>query len=230
MSSAAQIDANRLNAQSSTGPKSEEAKRVTSLNALKTALTGQTVLLPLDDTALYKKIGATFIATHQPATFEEELIVQTIIDAEWRLQRIPNLEKCIYARGVIEFSSEFPEHLVEVETYLKYQKELKNLNLQESRLRRTKEKAKAELTVLQTARTEKEEAQKKVHQEQQKQAAAEKVEAEVAAAPTPEKQPEHNILASAAALYEEATRAAASNPNLDISKIGFEFSKREKAA
>ena len=62
MSSAAQIDANRLNAQSSTGPKTEEGKRVTSLNALKTALTGQIVLLPSDDTALYRKIGTTFIA------------------------------------------------------------------------------------------------------------------------------------------------------------------------
>ena len=230
MSSAAQIDANRLNAQSSTGPKTEEGKRVTSLNALKTALTGQTVLLPLDDTALYQKIGATFIATHQPATFEEELIVQTIIDTEWRLQRIPNLEKNIYACGVMEFSGEVPEQLIEVETYLKYQKELKNLNIQESRLRRTKEKAKSELTALQTARKDKEEAQRKAKQEEQKQAAAEAQAAKAAAAPTVEKQPATHVPAPAIALHEDAKPAvAASDAAPDFSEIGSVFSKSEAA-
>ncbi len=217
MSTAAQIDANRLNAQSSSGPKTEEGKKVTSLNALRTALTGQTVLLPLDDTALYQKMGQVFIAAHQPATFEEELIVQTLIDAEWRLQRIPNLEKHIYARGFRDFSGEIPDQFIEVETYLKYQKEFKNLGLQESRLRRTKEKAKAELTALQTARKDTEESQRK---------------AEPQAAPPPpaEKPSLSHAPASAFALFEEAQRAAASDPTLDISQIGFEFAKAESAA
>ena len=55
MSTAAQIEANRKNAQHSTGPKSPETKAKCSLNALKTGLTGRTVLLPADDTAAYQQ-------------------------------------------------------------------------------------------------------------------------------------------------------------------------------
>ncbi len=40
---------NRRNASSSTGPRTEEGKSVSSKNALKTGLTGRTVLLPSDD-------------------------------------------------------------------------------------------------------------------------------------------------------------------------------------
>src|SRR5882757_3801626 len=45
------LEANRANAQLSTGPRSENGKAKSSLNAVKTALTGSTVLLPADDTA-----------------------------------------------------------------------------------------------------------------------------------------------------------------------------------
>ena len=53
MSSEAQIKANRANAQNSSGPKSPEGKAKSSLNAVKTGLTGRTVLLPGDDAAAY---------------------------------------------------------------------------------------------------------------------------------------------------------------------------------
>jgi len=51
MSSAAQIAANKNNAQQSTGPVSAAGKAKSSLNAVKTGLTGRTVLLPGDDAA-----------------------------------------------------------------------------------------------------------------------------------------------------------------------------------
>jgi hypothetical protein len=47
--SEASINANRANAQSSTGPTSATGKAKASLNALKTGPTGVTVLLPSDD-------------------------------------------------------------------------------------------------------------------------------------------------------------------------------------
>ncbi|MGA8598820.1 MAG: hypothetical protein WB676_29225 [Bryobacteraceae bacterium] len=53
MSTAAQIAANQANAQLSTGPTSETGKAKSSLNAVKTGLTGRTVLLPGDDAAIY---------------------------------------------------------------------------------------------------------------------------------------------------------------------------------
>ena len=46
VASPARLAANQANAQLSTGPRTPEGKAKVSLNAVKTALTGQTVLLP----------------------------------------------------------------------------------------------------------------------------------------------------------------------------------------
>jgi hypothetical protein len=49
-----QLTANQENAQLSTGPKSQSGKAISSMNAVKTGLTGRTVLLPSDDVAAYQ--------------------------------------------------------------------------------------------------------------------------------------------------------------------------------
>src|SRR4051794_31675572 len=54
MASLNQLAANRANAQLSTGPTSSEGKAKVSHNALKTGLTGRTVLLPTEDVAAYQ--------------------------------------------------------------------------------------------------------------------------------------------------------------------------------
>jgi hypothetical protein len=53
MSTHKQIQGNRANALLSTGPTSLEGKVNSSLNAVRTGLTGRTVLLPSEDAALY---------------------------------------------------------------------------------------------------------------------------------------------------------------------------------
>ncbi len=52
--SPARLAANRANAALSTGPSSETGRAVSSLNALKTGLTGRTLLLPGDDVEAYQ--------------------------------------------------------------------------------------------------------------------------------------------------------------------------------
>ena len=54
MSSQAQVAANQANAELSTGAKTPEGKAKSSRNALKTGLTGHTVLLPTDDAERYE--------------------------------------------------------------------------------------------------------------------------------------------------------------------------------
>ncbi len=53
MSTAAQMKANQANAQKSTGPITLDGKAIASKNALKTGLTGRTVLMPNEDAELY---------------------------------------------------------------------------------------------------------------------------------------------------------------------------------
>ena len=66
MSTSAQIAANQANAQLSTGPTSETGKTKSSLNAVKTGLTGRTVLLPTEDAALYETHVSQFMKSYAP--------------------------------------------------------------------------------------------------------------------------------------------------------------------
>ncbi|HEX3684348.1 MAG TPA: hypothetical protein VHU83_17570 [Bryobacteraceae bacterium] len=159
MSTTAQISANQKNAQLSTGPTSVEGKSKSSLNAVKTGLTGRTVLLPGDDAAAYETHVESFFTRHQPAGDEERNLVQSLADTEWRLLRIPALEFGIYAVGRLEFAAEFPnedteirKHLIEAKIFLAYQRQLNNLSIQESRLRRQRDKDTAALRSLQQLR------------------------------------------------------------------------------
>ena len=158
--SPAQVAANRVNAQLSTGPRTEAGKLRSSSNALKTGLTGRTVLLPGDDADAYAEHIHYLFDAYQPVGLQEESLVMAIADTEWRLRRVPLLELAIYARGRDEFEEKFASQpnpvrrafLLELETLLIYEKPLRNLHLQESRLRRAREKDIAELQALQAER------------------------------------------------------------------------------
>jgi hypothetical protein len=108
-----------------------------------------TVLLPSEDAALLEVHIHRFRERYSPVGDEEVALVQSLADTEWRLQRIPSLEMGIYALGRLEFADVFPDqdeavriHLIEAKIFLAYKKDLSNLNLQEARLRRQREKMK----------------------------------------------------------------------------------------
>ncbi len=157
--SAAQLAANQANALLSTGPNTPAGQAKSSLNAVKTALTGRTVLLPTDDAPAYELHLRAYQDDFHPAGARECDLVQSIADSAWRLKRIPCLETALFAQGHIEFAEAFNDHdpalragMIELQTYLKYEKQLRNLHLQESRLARRREKEIAELRQLQQER------------------------------------------------------------------------------
>lgn len=157
--SEARLAANQANAEMSTGPTSDAGKAKSSLNAVKTGLTGRTVLLSTDDAAVYERHIQAYQAEFQPVGLRETALVQSLADTDWRLERIPALEMAIYARGRHEFAEKFAHEdaavrpgLIELETFLTYEKQLRNLQIQEGRLRRQREKDAAELRQLQTER------------------------------------------------------------------------------
>jgi hypothetical protein len=161
--SAAQLEANRANSQLSTGPRTEQGKAKSSLNAIKNGLTGRTVLLPGDDAALYERHVSRFFTEFKPCGERETELVQSLTDAQWRMNRIPALEMGIYALGRLNFKDMFPqeepavrEALIQAHTFITHQKEINNLSIQELRLRRNYQKDLAELKELQTLRAQRE--------------------------------------------------------------------------
>jgi hypothetical protein len=161
MSSDRQIEANRLNAELSSGPKSPDGKAKSSLNAVKTGLTGRTVLLSSEDAALYTTHIERIFKKFSPFGDDEANLVQSIADTEWRLLRIPGLEMGIFALGHIEFAEKFANQeqsirksLIDSQVYITYQRPLSNLSIQQGRLSRQREHDLGALEKMQQKRDE----------------------------------------------------------------------------
>ena len=157
--SESQLAANRANSLLSTGPTTLEGKAVSARNALKHGLTGKAVVLPTEDAAEYDNDMNNFIRDLAPATEEELRQVTIMVDSLWRTTRMRRIETGILRKGYQEFESKYKDSIPverlcfpEVDAYLKYEKSIRNLHIQEARLQRMLQKAQAELSRLQTIR------------------------------------------------------------------------------
>src|SRR5271155_3555608 len=97
MSSTAEI--NLANAQHSTGPKTEEGKQKSSMNALRHGLTGRNVVMPHEDREAYQIHLKSFTDEYRPVGATETNLVQALADASWRLNRIATLETILLTLG-----------------------------------------------------------------------------------------------------------------------------------
>ena len=88
MSSLAQQEANRANSLSSTGPKTEEGKQRSSLNATSHRFTGQLIVVSANETAAYENHCLAYLEQYQPKTHEETDLVQQFADQHWTLHQI----------------------------------------------------------------------------------------------------------------------------------------------
>ena len=95
----AQLQANRLNAQLSTGPRTAEGKKRSSLNALRHGLSGQIVVLPQEDMQAYLAFGQRLLDDIAPHGELEKQMVQTLVDTQWRLNRGRSVENSMFAIG-----------------------------------------------------------------------------------------------------------------------------------
>ena len=97
MTSAKKSEANRQNALRSSGPKTSEGKAAVRLNAVKHGLLSEQVLLPGEDEAALKELSEHLRAELQPVGSLEDLLVERIIAAYWRLRRLGRVEAGIFA-------------------------------------------------------------------------------------------------------------------------------------
>ena len=152
---------NRANAQHSIGPRTDAGKKRSSLNALRHGLTGHIIVMPGEDLAAYERFAKTLFDEHQPETPTEKILVQTIVDVSWRLNRAVALENNLLMLGMTEHESDIDSNNPEVQTALAqaaaYRAESRmfaNLSTQTHRLMREREKTVKLLLGLQTARRE----------------------------------------------------------------------------
>lgn len=100
MATPAQIAANRQNAQSSTGPRTDAGKAQVAQNRVTHGLTGRHLILPDEDPAEYDRLLAELTQEHQPLAPTERFLVEQLAQAQWRLSRIARMEADIFRRGM----------------------------------------------------------------------------------------------------------------------------------
>ena len=92
MTSQKQTEANRRNALLSTGPRSQGGKQTSRENALKHGLTAETVIVGVEDAAVYAAFEAEILTENDPqSTLERELVLR-IASLLWRLRRATLIE------------------------------------------------------------------------------------------------------------------------------------------
>jgi hypothetical protein len=96
MTSARKAEANRQNALKSTGPKTIEGKSAIRLNAVKHGLLAEEILLPGEDEDALRKLGERLRTELQPVGELENMFVDRIISAHWRLRRLGRVEAGIF--------------------------------------------------------------------------------------------------------------------------------------
>ena len=91
-----QQEANRQNAQQSTGPTSPEGKAAVRLNALTYGLRARSTLLPGENPEEYKQLWDDLLADWQPHNRTERLYLEQMAVSQWLLARLATGENHIY--------------------------------------------------------------------------------------------------------------------------------------
>lgn len=95
MSTAAQQQANKENAQHSTGPRTDEGKQRSSLNALKHGFRAKDPLIPGEDPDEFHRHRRNIAYDFEPLGAVEENLVEQIADITWRLKRFARIESAV---------------------------------------------------------------------------------------------------------------------------------------
>jgi hypothetical protein len=92
MASVAQIQANRSNAQKSTGPRTAEGKERASRNALKHGLLAREAVIQGEDPAEFELFREGMLEELAPAGTVETMLAQRVVSLSWRLRRAERLQ------------------------------------------------------------------------------------------------------------------------------------------
>jgi hypothetical protein len=88
--------ANRANARHSTGPKTQKGKAIVRFNALRHGLLTRDVVLPGEDADAFEDLWNQVRANLSPVGPIEECLVDRVVNAMWRLQRLARAETALF--------------------------------------------------------------------------------------------------------------------------------------
>ena len=92
MSTQKQINANRQNAQKSTGPKTDEGKAAVSKNAVKHGLFAEEAVITGENPADYEAYLDNFLTELEPVGAVETMLAERAVSLAWRLKRAERMQ------------------------------------------------------------------------------------------------------------------------------------------
>ena len=163
MSTIKQIEANRRNAQLSTGPKTIQGKAAVAQNALTHGLYASTLLLPEEDPAQYQSLCQLYIENYHPDGLAEIDLLQSMVADKWELARVNLMKQGVYGmarkclqgkdkKGGEESHPSAARICMEVGKDEYYAKSMARICQMEGRIQRHCERATRELRKLQQER------------------------------------------------------------------------------
>ena len=156
-----QTQANRLNAQKSTGPSSVEGKAASSQNALKSGIHAKSQIIRGEDPDDLEALIDQYLLDHHPRTAAERALIDILIDSEWLLRRLRKAEAQLWEYEFADFekhhhqfhgSQPLPEKGLHGRAYYSTQDSFKTLETRRSSLHRTYHRALHDLRLLQSTR------------------------------------------------------------------------------
>ena len=90
------LAANQANAQLSTGPKTPEGKKASSMNARKHGLSARELVIRPEDQPAFDELHAAYLAELQPQGILETEMCNAIVHAAWNLRRVRILEAALF--------------------------------------------------------------------------------------------------------------------------------------
>jgi len=116
MATEAQIRANQVNAQHSTGPATEAGKAASCMNNFRFGFTGAFAVLPSEDQDDFDHFLCCLKAEHGPSTTTETILVEKMAQSYWLSQRAQRLQDIVMADELPE-----QERHRQFALYLRYQ-------------------------------------------------------------------------------------------------------------
>jgi hypothetical protein len=96
MATQKQLEANRRNAQKSTGPRTPQGKASVRLNALRHGLRARSIVLPGESAGDFEQLCDDLQAEWRPLTRTEQFYLEQMAVAQWKLRRMEVAESYIY--------------------------------------------------------------------------------------------------------------------------------------
>jgi hypothetical protein len=96
MTSEAQVLANRLNAQKSTGPRTTEGKAAVSQNAVKHGLSARLDVIKGEDQAEFDLHREAMLGELAPVGSMESMLAERVVSLSWRLKRVERIQNEVF--------------------------------------------------------------------------------------------------------------------------------------